>query len=62
MSFTGPMAPKTFFWREDRPDIRLKEDFSLVRKKSLQMLKSRFSLEEVREAVFGSYGLPFFFY
>jgi hypothetical protein len=70
----GKKYYKELFGAEDRPDIRLMENFFLpeerVTPEENDMLGSRFSLEDVNEAVFGSYadgaprpdGLSFFFY
>jgi hypothetical protein len=63
---------KELFGVEDRLDVRLMEDFYLPEEKVIleenAMLGSRFTLEEVKEDVFGSYddgapgpdGLSFF--
>jgi hypothetical protein len=65
---------KNLFKKESRPDIRLKPDFFLeeekIRAKENIMLESRFSEEEIKEAIFSSYangapgpdGLSFMFY
>jgi hypothetical protein len=50
---------KDLFKQESRPDIRLKTDFFSAEEKIREgeniMLESRFSEEEIKEAVFNSY-------
>ena len=65
---------KDLFKYENRADIRIRDDFfSEEEKVSVEenvLLEQAFSMEEIKEAVFGSYsdgapgpdGLPFFFY
>lgn len=65
---------KDLFKAESRPDIRIREDFFSDEEKVSQvendLLSAPFTVDEIKEAVYGSYsdgalgpdGLPFYFY